>query len=178
MIVILNFDGGAVWGEYRGPIVGDCPIVAEPFRRSYNQFIVVCSIPVMDFSMAHAQRVLFLPRLCACLVAQGWALASEVSWADGNPLALPAPGFHQLQVLSPTILELTLITSKQPDPARVIQWDFVDANQELHLPSLDQFAVRAGGTPVPVEAVGFKRRVLYAPLAKRDLRIANYLYLQ
>ena len=36
----------------------------------------------------------------------------------------------------------------------------------------------AGDKTIAVTAVGFKRRVLYAPLKRRDLRIGNYLYLQ
>ena len=36
----------------------------------------------------------------------------------------------------------------------------------------------ADGKTNAVKAVGFKRRVLYAPLKQRDLRIGNYLYLQ
>jgi hypothetical protein len=35
-----------------------------------------------------------------------------------------------------------------------------------------------GETKIGVEKVGFRRRVLYAPLAQRDLRIGNHLYLQ
>ena len=34
-----------------------------------------------------------------------------------------------------------------------------------------------GGKPNAIKAVGFKRRVLYAPLKQRDMRIASYLYL-
>src|SRR5205807_1144798 len=37
--------------------------------------------------------------------------------------------------------------------------------------------VSAGGQTIPVKTIGFRRRVLYAPLARRDLRIGNYLYL-
>src|SRR5436190_1629313 len=36
----------------------------------------------------------------------------------------------------------------------------------------------ADGLPVVVQSVGFRRRPIYAPLRKRDLRIGNYLYLK
>jgi len=75
-------------------------------------------------------------------------------------------------------LELTLITTKQPDPARVEQWDFIDAKAQERLPSVSEFKVSAGDKIIPVKAVGFKRRVLFAPLKHRDLRIGNYLYLR
>lgn len=91
---------------------------------------------------------------------------------------VPSPGADALRVLSPTLLELVRINTKQPNPAQVDSWDFVDASGALHLPSPAQFSVLADGQTVAVQAVGFKRRPLYAPLAHRDLRIDNRLYLQ
>lgn len=90
---------------------------------------------------------------------------------------LPSKGEHSLQLLSPTCLELTHVNSKEIN-SPVIDWDFVDANGELRLPKLHEFTVFANGKPVNVAEVGFKRRVIYAPLKGRDLRIGNYLYLQ
>src|SRR5688572_27775764 len=90
---------------------------------------------------------------------------------DSDALALPEIGEHGLRILSPTILELTLITTKARDPAPVNEWNFVDNNFKLNLPSSTEFAVHAGNRSVPVEKIGFKRRVLYAPLKQRDLRI-------
>lgn len=87
-------------------------------------------------------------------------------------------GWNQLQILTPQTLELTLITTKEPDPKPVQQWDFVRGEGDLRLPKADEFQVIADGKPVDVQKVGFKRRVIYAPLRKRDLRIGNYLYLQ
>src|SRR6185369_4265655 len=40
------------------------------------------------------------------------------------------------------------------------------------------FVVRSGNRRCSVQKDGFKRRVLYAPLRQRDLRIANELYLE
>src|SRR6185369_10983785 len=56
------------------------------------------------------------------------------SLVDYLSAQLPAVGDHALHVLSPTILELKLITTKPPDPAPVSQWDFVDSNFQLTLP--------------------------------------------
>ncbi len=89
----------------------------------------------------------------------------------------PAVGTSELRILSPTILELTLVTTELPDQ-RPAQWDFVAEGGRLQLPAADQFTVTADGKPVAVRTVGFKRRVLYAPLARRDLRIGNCLYLE
>jgi hypothetical protein len=90
---------------------------------------------------------------------------------------MPQPGEHCLRALSSSVLELTLISTKRPD-ARVEQWDFVEDNAVLELPLASAFRVTANGEPVDVAKTGFKRRVIYAPLAKRDLRIGNYLYLE
>ncbi|MDB6037562.1 MAG: glycosyl hydrolase family 9 [Verrucomicrobiales bacterium] len=102
-------------------------------------------------------------------------IASEIS--DENPLALPEIGSFGLRVLSPTVLELTLIQTKNPDPSSVDQWNFVGANFELQAPAASAFSVKAGSREVTVKLVGFKRRPLYAPLNYRDLRIAGTLYL-
>ncbi len=105
------------------------------------------------------------------------ALGASIPLDDSNPIQMPSVGSVQLRVLSPTLLELFLLNSKDPDPARVTSWDFVDANFGLTLPLASEFQVTAAGQSIPVQQVGFKRRPLYAPLKHRDLRIANYLYL-
>ncbi len=97
---------------------------------------------------------------------------------DENPLMLPRPGDYQLRILNSNLLELTRITTKAQPSSKVAEWDFVDADGRPHLPAVAQFDVEAGSTKIPVQEIGFRRRVLYAPLAKRDLRIGNYLYLR
>jgi hypothetical protein len=104
--------------------------------------------------------------------------AADEALNEETLLALTSVGAHQLRVISSNILELTLVTTKPPDPARVTQWDFVRESERLRLPAAREFAVSIGDRKVSVQTVGFKRRVLYAPLARRDLRIGNYLYLR
>ena len=117
---------------------------------------------------------LLLPAL-ALLVQGGFA---EPAAGRFSLLALPQVGAFQLLCLSPNILELTLVSTKQPDPAPVPEWNLVDSSGRPNLPKPGQFSVTVAGTNCPVIAVGFKRRVLYAPLKQRDLRIGNSLYLQ
>ncbi|HEX5222071.1 MAG TPA: glycoside hydrolase family 9 protein [Verrucomicrobiae bacterium] len=105
------------------------------------------------------------------------ALASETIPVDESSLVPPAVGFNQLRILTPTVLELTLITTKSSN-ARPAQWNFVSGNGQLSLPPTNDFVVTVAGQRVSISAIGFKRRVRYAPLSKRDLRIGNYLYLQ
>src|ERR1044071_3247665 len=97
---------------------------------------------------------------------------------DELPLLLPAVGSSQLRILTPTILELTLITTQKQGAAKLDMWDFINEHGDCRLPSPGEFLVTAGDRKIAVSAVGFKRRVLYAPLKRRDLRIGNYLYLR
>jgi len=97
---------------------------------------------------------------------------------DDTNLILPSVGDHALRVLTPTLLELRQISTKAPDPAPVSSWNFVDGNGHSTAPSPAQFTVTVGTGTVAVTAVGFRRRVLSAPLKAYDLRIDNALYLQ
>ena len=97
---------------------------------------------------------------------------------DENFLRMPAIGDYQLRVLSSNVVELMMVTRKDPDPAPLTAWNFIDATGAGSLPPTSSFTVSANGSALPVTAVGFKRRVLYAPLRTRDLRVANWLSLQ
>ncbi|HWY74552.1 MAG TPA: glycoside hydrolase family 9 protein [Verrucomicrobiae bacterium] len=121
---------------------------------------------------------------CLLAVLFGVALGSQVSGnaADSprieeNPLDLPRVGDCWLRCLSPTVLELTLVTTKPPDPAPAAKWNFAGDDGSARLPNAGEFQVLVAGAPDPVQAVGFKRRVIYAPLKHRDLRIGNWIYL-
>ena len=104
--------------------------------------------------------------------------AVHCAFAAEQSLALPRVGETSLRIISPQLLELTRITTKAPDPARVQGWDLVNAS-EFNPPATSEFAVTADGQPVPVQAVtSFKRRPVYAPMGARDLRIQNSLYLR
>ena len=130
----------------------------------------------------------FVSLLAACALAgavtscsgAGTPSPGLAAAGDLQPCAprLPAVGDHWVCLLGPNLLELNLVTTKKPDPAPPSEWNFVNEKGEAKLPAPGSFKVSAEGRSVPVKAVGFKRRVLYAPLKGRDLRIANSLYLQ
>src|SRR5438445_11814562 len=84
-----------------------------------------------------------------------YCAAAELRISDDEPLALPQVGANQLRVLAPRLLELTLVTTKKPDPARVEQWDFVSDNGQARLPEIKEFLVSVGNKTIPVTAVGF-----------------------
>jgi len=80
---------------------------------------------------------------------------------DTQSLALQAVGDCSLRILSPTLLEFTQISAAAAgQPARPI------------------FQVTVAGRPVKVAAVGARRRVSYAPLSRRDLRIATVWFIR
>jgi hypothetical protein len=120
-----------------------------------------------------------LPELSSALFfTLVFSAALRLEAGELNPAALPAVGHSQLRIINPTTLELTLITTKAPDPAPPTVWNFVDSNYNLQLPPASDFDVRIGTNAAAISAIGFKRRPLYAPLKVRDLRIENSLYLR
>ncbi|MDB6022446.1 MAG: hypothetical protein JWQ04_2303, partial [Pedosphaera sp.] len=96
----------------------------------------------------------------------------------GVDVQTPAIGDHALRILSPNLLELFLVNTKQPDPAAVDGWNWVDASQNFIPQDLSSVKVIVNGQANLVTGSGFKRRPLYAPLLAWDLRIGNHLYLQ
>jgi hypothetical protein len=98
---------------------------------------------------------------------------------EGYPnLDLPTVGGTSLRALTPTILELTLVTTKAIDPAPVTEWSFVDSSGTASgLPAPSSLVVQTGAGMATVTQIGFKRRPIYSPLARYDLRIGNALYL-
>jgi hypothetical protein len=96
------------------------------------------------------------------------------SLAVSSPFAVMPVGAHGLRVLSPSVVELWLVAARPPG-GPVAQWDFeaVEGAGEpsLKLPDPSAFQVLVEGTPVAAAALGFKRRALYAPLGRRDLRV-------
>ena len=106
------------------------------------------------------------------------SLLPGTSIIDNVALQMPKPGDYGLHILSPTLLELKLINTKDPDPGQVSTWNLVNSSMQFTAPPANAFTVTANGQSIGVTAVGFKRRPLYAPLVKYDLRIENSLYLQ
>lgn len=104
------------------------------------------------------------------------AMAVTPPLAFEQTLAMPLPGWQGLRVLAPAVLELTRITTKASGQP-VTDWDFAGKDFRPQPPPPTAFVVAVNGTPVAVTSVGFKRRPLHAPLAKRNLIIRNDLYL-
>ena len=97
---------------------------------------------------------------------------------DDYLLGPPPVGFQRLRIVTPTLLELTVITTKAPDPADVTTWNFVRPDFKFAPPKSSDFTVTDNGRSMAIKSIAFKRRPVYAPVKDRDLRIGNYLYLE
>ncbi|HVS53710.1 MAG TPA: glycoside hydrolase family 9 protein [Opitutaceae bacterium] len=110
--------------------------------------------------------------------AGGTTTTPSTAFAENMATRLPQVGDNHLRILTPTMLELQRITTKDADPAPSPIWNFVDGNGNLAAPAASEFAVTVNGQSVAVKSIGFRRRVAYAPLNVRDLRIDNSLYVE
>jgi hypothetical protein len=104
--------------------------------------------------------------------------ASPAALPNAADIQTPAIGDNALHILSPNLLELFLVNTKQPDPATVDTWNWVNGQQQFVAPNMSSVKVLVNGQADVITGSGFKRRPLYAPLLYWDLRIGNELYLQ
>jgi len=127
------------------------------------------------FLLWNKNRLLLLSMLAVCCVESKVAAATPPL-----DLQMPKAGDHSLQILSPTLLELFRVTTKQPSPAQVDSWDWVDSQGNFVPPNITRIKVVINGQTNSVAGLGYKRRPMYAPLATGvwDLRIATQLYVQ
>ena len=99
-----------------------------------------------------------------------------------STLTVPEVGEHSLRVLTPRLLEMHLVNTQQLPteemPTSPTTWDFLnfDGRQEM-TPTTSSFEVDVDGSSFPVVGIGFRRKPLYAPLNKYDLRIGNSIFL-
>src|SRR5215467_13347518 len=86
-------------------------------------------------------------------------LVTPVRGLDAD-VQTPQVGDHALRILSPNLLELFLVNTKQPDPARVNLWNWVDNQQNFASPDASSIRVIINGQTNTVSGIGFKRRPL------------------
>jgi hypothetical protein len=97
-----------------------------------------------------------------------------------NSVRVPEVGEYRMLVLSPTVVELSLITTRGRGDSDS-EWDFANGGGELFLPDAAKVGIQVAGNSarrIGVRELGFKRRALYAPLGVWDLRIGAHVYLQ
>ena len=112
--------------------------------------------------------------VCLLIAIAGPAAASDPL---AYSLSVPQSGDYALQILTPNLLELSRINGKQPDPAHIDSWDWVNQGSLIPL-NTSSVKIIVNGQTNSVASVGFKRRPIYAPLFEWDLRVGNELYVQ
>lgn len=101
----------------------------------------------------------------------------DFGMTGSNPLEMPAVGSHRLRILASAVLELTRVSGGAGADGSP-RWEFAGPDGAARLPAPGAFRVSVDGHACVVKAIGFKRRALYAPLARRDLRARSDLYLE
>jgi len=92
-------------------------------------------------------------------------------------MRIPEVGEFRMHVLTPIMVELSLVTSMKKEGGPE-DWDFIGADGDLRLPPVDSMRLMANQREIAIKRVGFKRRILYAPLGRWDLRIESHCYLK
>jgi len=114
-----------------------------------------------------------------CVFPSAMALRAQSRMdVDPRSLSLPAVGDCTLQILSPSLLEFTQISSKEKDSAWAQVKNALGFSVSSSSPTVPSFQVTVAGRLVQATVIGWKRRVLYAPLVRRDLRVATQFYLR
>lgn len=87
--------------------------------------------------------------------------------ADDWSAYLPAAGYASLRAITPTLLEVAAVTAPASGEA--------PRSEPFRA---EDFRVSYDGADAPARVVGWKRRVLYAPIKRRDLRVLTSVYLE
>src|SRR5436190_7552794 len=83
--------------------------------------------------------------LTSVMAAAGlWGGSLKVSAGDMD-MQLPQVGEHALNILSPTVLELYRVNTKDPDPGILDSWDWVNDQQVFTSPNMSSIRVVING---------------------------------
>lgn len=109
------------------------------------------------------------------IVFPGGSASAQIDRIEGLNGAMPQPGDTGIRFLTPTLIELARINTKSSSGAPD-SWNFISSGS-FTAPASGSCEVRVNGSAVAYTISGFRRRVLYAPLAQRDLRVDNRLFI-
>src|ERR1044072_3089364 len=104
--------------------------------------------------------------LCGLVIVIAGLISSIRADADTTSCAhlqLDNSGDHELHILTPNLLELYRVNAKQPNPAHVDSWDWVNAEGTFVAPDISSVKVLVNGQQNSVTGIGFKRRPQFAP---------------
>src|SRR5438309_1364091 len=114
-------------------------LISQFFAWRYNATMEKSDAPFVKRFGRFLLPGLFQALLLMCVER---ALAADDSYLNLQPLK---PGDHALHILSPRLLELDLVNTKQPAPAPLDSWDWVNTNGDFAPPSLSSLRVVVNG---------------------------------
>jgi hypothetical protein len=108
-------------------------------------------------------------------VAQPLGANGQFDVIEGLGGAMPKVGDSAMRLLTPGLLEISRINT-QPSGGSPSVWNFVSSGT-FNAPAAESFQVNVNGLIASGTISGFRRRPLYAPIAARDLRIDNRIFI-
>lgn len=112
------------------------------------------------------------------LLVTSWLFGLLALAAGASPPEDPAAPGRAMRWLAPDVLELEWIEARGVGGGEAQPWPWTTPAAALKPPGADDFVVRAGGSRVPVAAVGFKRRALRASLQGGEITVGAWVYLK
>lgn len=128
--------------------------------------------------------------LAVSFSALGYLRAAELSgtlaYSDvydraAKAIAVPESGSHELRVITPTLLELYIVSERDGFASRPTFCDWIDDEAEVipgAIPVPSDLEVKVNGAVNAVSTTGFKRRVRFAPQSGSKMTLENFLYVE
>jgi len=128
----------------------------------------------MGESFSGSRRTSWILGLAIVMTLSRALAGDEVDAIEGMAGELPLPGTCGIRLVTPALIEVARVNTK-PTSGSPDSWDFVNSSGTFVPPS--SFTVKVNGTAVSASITSFRRRPLYAPLAVRDLRVDNRIFI-
>ncbi|MCB1096122.1 MAG: glycoside hydrolase family 9 protein, partial [Verrucomicrobiae bacterium] len=118
--------------------------------------------------------------------AVGGELSGSLAYTDvhdraAKAIAVPESGSHELRVITPTLLEVYIVSERDGFAKRPTFCDWVDDEADVipgAIPVATDLEVTVDGTVTAVVATGFKRHVRFAPIGQSKFVMENFVYIE
>ena len=110
----------------------------------------------------------------------------SLSYADvheraAKAIAVPQSGAHELRIITPTLLEVYIVSERDGFANRPTFCDWVDDEGDVipgAVPAASDLEVKVNGAVTAVNAIGFKRHIRFAPVGKSKFTMENFVYIE
>jgi hypothetical protein len=118
--------------------------------------------------------------------AIGGELSGSLTYMDvhdraAKAVAVPESGSHELRVITPTLLEVYIVSEREGFAKRPTFCDWVDDEADVipgAIAVASDLEVTVNGRVTTVSATGFKRHVRFAPIDQSKFVMENFLYIE